>query len=252
MTAELQPVAPGTIEQIRGKKDPSIQEIADLLTAPVPVPEDAEDVAIPFPALPKAIELTPAARAALGAVPNVFNSVAMTERRMLSQDEIDRISNEWFILNEAVSVLGKRQDAIKEIMRHHLDTSSEFGGVARPKRKRRDGRVVAEATPRDHHGHYLLAAAQKPFEIVVTGFAKAWQQRFTSGSTSQSMARLEQLYLEGTITRAEYLGFTEARRVLSEDAIKRSMKKDAGRTLQILAAITKRGEPNSSFHGPEK
>jgi hypothetical protein len=251
MTSELTPVAPGTLERIKGK-DLTVSAMADILTAPVPVPEDSEDIAIPFPGMPKAVELTPAARAALVALPSIFNSVTMTDRRMLSQDEIDKISAEWTVLTDALSVLEKRKDAIAETMRHHLDTSAEFGGIARQKRRRREGKVVAEATPRDHHGHYLLAAAQKPAEIIATGFTKAWQQRFTSGKTSQSIERLEQLLAEGSITRAEYLAFTEARRVLSDDAIKRSMKKDAGRTLQILAAITKRNEPNSSFHGPEK
>jgi hypothetical protein len=250
--AELEALLPGQLELISKTATIDVQAIADKLTAPLPVPADAdEQPAIPFPPLPKVVQLTDEARGALTALPTVFGSVGMTERRILTDAEVQAISVEADVIETVESLVKARKEAIKETIRHHNDMTAQQAGQAFPKR-RRIGSKVVDATPRDKSGHYLLAQPKQPFVTAVKGFAKGWEQRFTAGSTSQSVEQLERLYLGGAIERADYLGFTHEVRVLDEDKIRSYLRKNTDKGLRILKAITVRNPPNSSLYGPGK
>ena len=246
---ELEALAPGQLSLVEGSF--TVQDLADKLTAPVPAPADEDNLPIPFPALPKHVELTPDARAALNKVPKVFGSVEMETRRRLTDAELKLIAEEDDAVSRSIKTLQDRQKAIRETIRHHNDVVALEGGEAVDRRRRVGSRIV-EATTRDHSGHLLLAKPGEPREIKAPGFAKGWRQSFTSGSTEQSLALLEQLFKAEQITRAEYLACTREVRVLDEDRIKDFIRKNADRGLRILKAITIRKPPNSSLNGPSR
>lgn len=250
--AELAPLAPGMLSLIR---EPfTVQSLADKLTAPVPAPEESDEPQIPFPDLPKPVELTDGARTALALLPSIFGKVTMAERRMLSDDELTAAAQEDVVLTEVMDAAKKQREYVREIIRHHMDVTAQEGGEAWPRRRRPGGSRVIEATPRDQNGHYLMATKGKPFIQAIRGFVKGFEQRFVSGKTKQSIELLQKLQLEGKITRKEYLACTSEVRVLDEDKIKKFLASEGNtaRGLQILRDITVRDNPSSTLYGPSK
>jgi hypothetical protein len=247
---ELEPVAQGEILLVTGLSF-SLSDVADKITAPLPDPPF--DEALPFPGLPKRVELTEHQRQSLGMVARVFGSLSLDSRRSLLSEELEDLALEADTLADLEGVLKDRREEIKEIIRVHMDVDAEEQGVAvpRPKLGPAGGKVV-EATPRDRKGHYLLAEPSKPLEVHVGGFRKGWQQRFTSGSVALSAAALDELYEAGAIDRKEYLACTAEQRSLDEAKLHAFIRKNPVRGLGILRRITRRGPANSALYGPEE
>lgn len=233
----LAQVAPGVIAQVRGSKTLTMADLANLLAAPVePVPQDAD-----FPPPPKPVKFTDTLRKHLREISSLFGNVMPTERRRLERAEVRDLTEEANAIDVLVKELGARRKAISEFMRTHQD----FQALDEGKPAERIAGGVAK-------GHILAATAHDPFETEVEGYAERWQQRFVSGSASPSQPMLQELLDAGTITQAEFNGFTRAVRVLDDLRVQEFIRKNPARGLQVLAAITTREAPSASLYAPKK
>lgn len=236
-TAALTQVAPGALARLQDAKPWTVADLADILAAPAAqVPEKQP---LPEPVPP--VTITDKLRKALRALPVCFGSVQPTERRRLEAAELTRITQEYQTIEAIKAQLAKRQDAIKEAVRIHQDFQAED-----------EGRTAIRVSGGVADGHYLAATPGAPFETAVDGMEDTWQQRYVKGSTSQEAKLLEELAAAGTISRAEYLGFTREVRVLDEERISTFIRKSPARGLAILASITKRNAPGASLYPPKK
>jgi hypothetical protein len=253
-TAELAPVAPGALALATGRKSFTVAKLLDLLAQePLAlVPGDAE----PFPAVAPEVTITPELTAGLRALPGLFGTVQVTERRLLTADEIRQLTDEIIAINSVSDALGKRKEAIGVTIRHHADVRAEQAGAALAKSQTRGGVVLRPATPRIQAGkaagHYELATEGSPVEIVVPGYQDPWTIRRTKGKSEMSLGTLEELRDKGDVTQAEYNAFTRQMRVLDEDKIKAFVRANPGRALQILAAITTTEPAGASTYSPKK
>ena len=236
----LEQVAPGVIAQVQGEKPFTVSELAGLLAAPAATLPEAES----FPAPPSPVSLTGTLKGALRALPRVFGLVVPTERRRLEAAEVRRLTDEINAIDALSTEIGNRKKAIQEYMRTHMDFTGEGDETVTSATIR-----VAEGVAK---GHWLLARPGEPYEVPVEGYSECWQQRYVKGSAEVSQALLEKLAAEGTITRAEHLGFTREVRKLDEDRITDFIRKSPARGLAILAAITTRSAPSASVYAPRK
>lgn len=233
----LAQVAEGVLARVQDGKPFTVAELAELMARPAQkLPKDAE-----FPAPPAPVRFTDALRRALRALPEVFGKVSPTERRKLEAAEVKALTDEIAAIDGAFSELESRREAIKELIRTHQDYQASEMGVA--------GERIASGTAK---GHYLSAKPGEPFTTPVEGYGDCWQQRYVKGKSSQRMTTLEALLADGKITRAEYLGFTSARRDLDEMKIAEYVRRHPARGLEILAAITVQGAPSASLYPPKK
>jgi hypothetical protein len=213
----------------------TVDALAKLLAGEAPQPEVS-------PAPPaKTVTVTPALRAALSLVAKLFGDVQPTEPRKLEEAEVKRITAEYRALAAVIVLLGARNKAIDEAVRHHMDAVARELGITGP--------VVADGVAK---GHILAAKPGEPFEVTVEGLEDPWQQRFTTGNSELSMTDLWQLLDEGLITREQFNAITSAERALDDSKIKRAVKRDPKVYLPILASITRRRPDGASLYPPKK
>lgn len=248
----LAQVAPGVLASVEPGKTWTVAQLADALAGPAPEIPEAE----PFPAPAAPVTCTPKVRKALADLPALLGKVNVSERRMLTPAELEKVTREAVAINAVTTPLGKRSDTISEMIRAHQDIQAEKAGQATPAAVVRGGRIMRAATQRVPsgvaRGHYLLAEPEAPFETPVEGFDDRWQQRFISGKASLSLDRLKGLEADGTITRDEYLSFTRETRVIDEEKIAAAIRKNPGRALAIMREITTRSAARASLYPPKK
>jgi hypothetical protein len=251
-SAALAPVASGVLAQVQGNKPWTVASLAELLAGPAEkLPEAA-----PFPPPAEAVTFTPALRKALGLLSKVVGLVNPTTRRALEPSELTKLADERLAINAVTTPLGKRLDAISEMVRHHQDVQAEQAKLAVAASVVRGGQMVTPATERVADGvakgHYLLAAPQAPFATPVEGYEDTWRQVYVSGKPFQSLTALEALLADGSITRQEYLAMTRETRSLAQDKVTAFIAKHPARGLEILAAITRRAPAGASLYAPKK
>jgi len=218
-----------------GSKTWTLDALTKMLAGEAPQPE------VP-PAPPaKTVTVTPELRAALNLVAKLFGDVQPTEPRKLEEAEVERITAEYRALAAVIVLLGGRNKAIDEAMRHHMDAVARELGITGP--------IVADGAAK---GHVLAAKPGQPFEVPVKGLEDPWQQRFTTGNSELSMTDLWQLLDEGLITRAQFNSITSTERVLDESKIKKAVRRDPKVYLAILASITRRRPDGASLYPPKK
>lgn len=233
----IEQVAPGALALVQGSKQLNIAELADKLLAPLaPVPLDS-----PFPKPPKASAVSDKLRGALRSVAAVFGGVQPTERRKLEAAEVKSLTDEAMVISAIIKPLGARLKDIQEIVRMHGDFLAEEQGMA----SERIAGGVGE-------GHWLAATPGSPFEIPVDGYEEPWQQRYVKGGTETSLAVLEEMEADGTVTRQEFLAMTATVRQLDETKMASFIHKNPLRGLEILKKITKRSAPSASLYAPKK
>lgn len=198
---------------------------------------------------PEQIEMTDEAKAALDALPSVFNQVAPDGPRVLTDEELVALYGEQQILRVAMTPLKERDDVIKEIVRHHMDLVAEEANLAVPKDIVRDGQVIAPASPRDAHGHYVIASKGKPERVRIPETNQAWSREYREGriNFADAATDLLDLYEAGQISREEYLAFTRETRVFDETKAMDALRKDPERYVPILARIARRGTDGTSL-----
>jgi hypothetical protein len=242
---EVEPVLAGVLALLRDKPDTKLTDLA----AKVAVAETVQptDVAAPFPDLPKPVAITDELKRALKHLPAVFGSVDLNTRRSLTQKELDELTLEESVIRLIASVLGPRQDAIKEIIRVHMDVKAEETGVAVPKAKLGpEGEVIVAATPRDQNGHYLLAGPQDPHQVAVGPVR--WSQEYSADAAKPSLKVLEDLHKSGEISREDYLAVTRPERVLDESRLRTFIRKNPASGLALLRKITVTGKAKASLY----
>lgn len=242
--AELDPVLRGALTLLENQPGSTISQLADkVVPPPVHVPT-AE--AAPFPELPSPVAMTPEATDALQRLPRMFGTLSLTRRRRLTPRELDGLMAEVAVISHVTGVLGPRLEEIKEIIRVHIDKHAEYEGAAVPADiLGPDGAVSTPATPRDQKGHYLLARPKDGYQVPAGPMA--WTQEYRAGTVTPSGEELLAAYEKGTITRAEYLGFTREARVFDEDNAKKFIRRNPARGLTILRLITRRTAPSSAL-----
>lgn len=224
----------------------SLKEVAaalDVHVAPAPVYTNSA-------AWPEALVLTAEQRAALDAVPAVFGVVHPDAPKILTDDEIVALYEERETVREALEPLKGRDEVIKEIMRHHMDLVAEQSNIAVPKDIVRNGQVIAEATPRDANGHYILASKGNPEQARVPGTNQAFVRQYREGGVSFALAAedLLAMYEEGRITREQYLSMTRETRVFDEAKTMEAVRKDPETYLPILKAVAVRSDNGTSMY----
>jgi hypothetical protein len=238
MTAELSPVIRDAIAFLRRKPEATLDELAEQVY-PAPAPAPAAE-AVPFPALPEAKALGDAQQDALHELPRVFGLVAMKERRELSRAELRALEHETEILKTIKTMAAAREEAVKTLVRTSIDVQAEREGIAFPA-----DTPGHAATPRDQHGHYLLAAQGEPYKLRAE--SHEWSQQYTSGRALPVEGTLGDLAEKGEIEREEYLAFTEAKRVFSREKALRFIARNPARGMAILRSITTRTAPGSTL-----
>lgn len=232
----LAQVADGVLARVQGNQPFTVSELADLMARPpARLPQGN-----PLPGPAPQVNFTDKLRRALKGLPAVFGVVMPTERRKLESAELVRLTEEIITIDVLLDELTQRREAIKEVVRIHQDFEAEAEGITER---------VAEGAAK---GHYLAGQPGKPFKTAVEGYADPWQQRYVKGGTSQQLSLLQELLDAGTITQAEFNGFTRAVRVLDEDKIRAAIRQRPRRSLQILSAITRRSAPGASLYAPKK
>lgn len=233
---ELTQVAPGTlaydtVTNPSAKWD--LAKLAGMFGVEAEVPAVA-----PQPSATQPVKITPELKAALKRLPEVFGSVVPTEARKLEKAEIDRLTEERTVLNRVITDLGKRDKAIDEAMRSHMDALAPD-----------DAPVITDGVAK---GHRLLATEGHPFEVEVDGYEDAWQQRRVAGKAEMSLGLLSDLLAAGTITNGEFLSLTASVRVLDEAKVRTALRKSPARVLQILRAVTLRKGDTAQLVPPKK
>lgn len=180
----------------------SIEDVAKALLEPERTEEQVG--VVPFPPVPKPVVLTEEDKQALKNLADVFAMVQPEVRRVLTGTEREQVHAELTVLKTITTLMKTREEALKEIIRHHIDVAAEKSGRAFP-----TGTDEHEATLRDEKGHYILARPQEPERISVPSTNLEWSQEFTSGGVGVNPAVLEQMVEDGELDRKVYLAMTE-------------------------------------------
>lgn len=238
-TSEMVPLS--RIQKIVLREKP-LKEVAQELLTVIPIEEAPEG----FPELPKPITATDKVRKALKVLATVFNKTIVTDRRTLSTEEIAAIGVEYEALKEAKALLVEREEQIKEIVRTHQDVEAEQNGQAFPVDVRRNGNVIAKATPRDANGHYILAAKGEPVDTSIPGTTLRFSNQFSSGRVKEDLAWVDRAYAAAELDEDAYKAMTVVRRVPDADKIKSYVLK-TGNT-SILSRIVKKGRDSQALY----
>lgn len=228
------------------KENKSLEEIAEAVLDETPV--TITDVVVPFPALPKPLELTDEHKKALRSLAKVFGQVQKTERGTLTPEEIAAVYEEREVLRTITELLSGREDAIKEYVRHHFDVDAEERGVAVPKAviDRATGTVIVEPSPRSKDGHYVLGTKGNPERLPIPGTNMEWSREFRADKPQVEGSRLKELFEAGEISKEEYYAFTREQRVFDADKARESLKKNPA-LLGVLRRISTRTGVGSSL-----
>lgn len=233
--------------QLKGEiaKARSLKDVAFALDTIVPEVAPVTSSAL----YPKPVVITPEAQAAMDALPSVFGVVHPDSPKILSDDEMCALYQEREIVREALAPLSGRDEVIKEIVRHHMDLVAIESNVAVDRQIIRGGHVVADATPRDTKGHFILASKDRPEQCPIPHTNKAWSREFRSGSISFNFAAgdLLALYEAGDITREQYLNMTRETRVFDEGKTMECLRKDPETYLPIFTAVAQRSADSTSI-----
>jgi hypothetical protein len=211
--------------QVVVKNGGSLKEVQSALlgTTPAPVAE------VPVPKAPDAVVLTDEVKKALRRLPEVFAEVQPVSRRALAMPEVEDVYAEYETLTAITDLLVTRKEALKEIVRNHMDVTAEEAGAA------------GEETLRDSKGHYILCAPKNPERARIPNTNQEFSREYRSGSISLNPRVLVEMLEEGTLSREAYLAMTREERVFDESKTMASLSsaKHADLRLEIMTAIQK-------------
>lgn len=229
----------GEIQKAKSLND--VATILDVHALPVPVTTEAE--------WPAPVEMTDASLDAIEALPRVFNKVHPAAPKILSDEDLVSLYEEREVLRTAMEPLSGRDEVIKEIVRHHMDLVALQDNRAVPRDKVVNGNVVAEASPRDTAGHFILASKGNPERANIPGTGQAWSREYRQGAVSYAHAAedLLALYEAGDITREQYLAMTREQRVFDETKVMEAVRKDPETYLPILKKVAVRTSDGTSM-----
>lgn len=82
-------------------------------------------VAFKKPEIPAQPEMSADVRAHLVKLPQVFGVLSVTERRSLEETEVSALYEEYETLNSIADLMSTRKEALKELIRNHIDVVAE-------------------------------------------------------------------------------------------------------------------------------
>jgi hypothetical protein len=180
----------------------------------------------PFPPVARHVDITAdKVSDALMRLPEVWGSVEPKSRRALSAAENTAAAREREVLKTIKTALDARVEAINTTVKHHMDIQAE-----------KEDRADPVTTLRDTKGHYALAKRGIPERSPIPGTNEAWSREYRSSGAELSAELLLEMYETDQISRADYLAFTRAARVVDEDKIMQALVEDP-RRLEILFKI---------------
>lgn len=225
-------------------KDRPLSEVTEALLGYIP---EEPAVGDSFPALPAPLEATAETRKSFATLGKVFNKVIVTRRRRMSEDELKDLGAEYADIQRVSKLLKEREEQIKEYVRTHQDVVAEENGTAFPKNIVRGGRTVAEATPRDAKGHYLLATKGNPEVTEIPGSnGLKFSAQYTSGRASEDLDYVIRAFEEGEIDEETYKACTKVVRVPDAEKIRAYALKTGDTSL--LKKVVKRGRASASMY----
>lgn len=248
-TTEVEPIlAQGRIAL---KSATSLADVQKAMVEPYRA-DTARTEMMPFPEVPAPVVLTDEVREALARLKDVFAVVQPESRRTLTEEERAAVHDERQVLKTIMGLLEGRDEALKTLIRHHMDTDAEERGVAVPQAvvDPATGQVIVEATDRSADGHYILCAPQKPERCPIPGTNQEWSREYRQGAISTDPLVIEDMLAAGEITRAEYLAMTREVRVFDPNkAMDMAVHKPeyAEGILRAIKAMTKVGKPSVSL-----
>ena len=247
--AALQQIIERGTLALQHNRDMTLTELAAAITDEVPAFWTAPGQVIPFPEIPTPVTLTDEIKQALNALPEVFGKVNLQDRREMTDAEVLDVYKEHEALKALEDVLKGRRDNLKTYVRHHMDVQAEREDRAKAADvfDTETGEKIADASPRDKAGHYVLGEKGKPERLNIADTNQAFSREASSYKASLSGERLTELADAGVITREQYLALTREVRVFDEDKARKSIMKDKS-LLGVLARITERGGMKSALY----
>lgn len=212
-----------------------VHEGGDLKSVLAALTEGQPYVTVKAPENPKPVRMTDKLRTALHRLPEVFGRVQPEQRRQLTSDELAEAYAEYEVLKEIDNLLETRREALKEVVRNHMDLIAEAQGLA------------GEGTPTDKNGHYVVASRGNPERTYIPGTDVDFSREYRSGSPNVSEELFRDLYEQGEISREDFLAFTVEKRVLDNNKIMTSVTKRP-ELLKVLARITVPGRPSTGLY----
>lgn len=225
-------------------KEAPLKEMATELLEVVPL----ADVEIPedMPAPPESVTITPEVRKALKTLSSVFGTTVIAERRTMTPEEIAAIGVEYEALKGVSDLLKRREEYVKEVVRIHQDVEAEEAGIAHPRAIRHNGNVIAEATVRDPHGHYLLAAKGAPRDTPIPGTNLRFSVQFSSGRATEDLGAIQRAYEAGELDEATWKAVTVIQRVPTAEKVRAYVLR-TGRT-SLLSMIVRKGRDSAALY----
>lgn len=247
-SAELVSIIERGTYVLKHNPNATLAEIAAAITEEVPNFWTVPGQVVPFPDVPTPVVMTPEIQEALNALPEVFGKVSVDKRRTMTEEEILDVYKEHEALKALEDVLKSRRDNLKTYVRHHLDVDAEERNIAVPADVfDKKGNKIADASPRDPHGHYVLGEKGKPERLHIPGTNQDFSREASSYKAQVDGDRLRELHEAGEISREDYLALTREVRVFDEDKARKALAKDK-RLFGVLARITQRGGMKSALY----
>lgn len=220
---------------VLGNSKTKLPDVLSALVKPRP-PERHQVVDIP-----KTVTITPKVAAAVEAlaldVARTTPALTVTERRMLTQAEIDMLSDERNALDAIEKYIAARRDAHRAMVFNHFDVKAEESGVT----------SLLDVADQDDKGHWLIADE----EPTSDGENKFVRQLSEGRVTLTAEALLAEVDKHGDLwTRADYLACTvmpEVPRVLDEARALKHLR-SRPEVAPIWAAAIKVGKKTASFY----
>lgn len=131
-------------------------------------------------------------------------------RRELTATERDRLLAFYGEYQAASKAVERAKEAIRTTFFNHVDVQAEKAGIAKP-----------DETARDKAGHYLL-----PGEIVVEGQDFRMTREVKDSTVDLNVDDLKALVELGVLPHKTYLALTTQVRMVDEDKVMESVRKD--------------------------
>lgn len=212
------------------KDDATFKSVSAALVA-----ETLPDAKAITPKAPAKTNMTPDLQAAVAVLPSVLGRVQPDRLRELSEVEVQDLHAEREALAEIVKTLATREKAIGQIIRGHMSMVAA-----------RTGEATNESEV-DNDGFPIVGTKGDPHRFNIPGTSKAWSLERVEGTVGIDVDVLEDLVVDGVVTRKEYLAMTKTVRVFDETKTMNAIEKDPS-LLGVLRRITTKGRARQSLY----
>lgn len=121
---------------------------------------------------------------------------------------------------ETVRILRHAAQAIEDAVTEGYLTNADMQAVTQAALDPAYGAKLAEAL-RNNKGHYILGEGGRPHQTRIPGTDKVLSAEYRIGKPQMSVASLDELLADRTISRREYKRLTRTTRVVDPEAVER-------------------------------